>query len=40
MVSLFEKPKKFGKFLDKLENQGFAGFAVNGQEDGVKLFNK
>lgn len=40
MVFLFEKPKKFGKFLDKLENQGFAGFAVNGQEDGVKLFNK
>lgn len=38
MVSLFKRPKKFGKYLDKLEKQGFYGFAVQGQEDGVKAF--
>ncbi len=37
-VSVMAKPKKFGKFLNKLEKQGFNGFAVYGQEDGVKLF--
>lgn len=37
-VSVMAKPKKFGKFLNKLEQQGFKGFAVYGQEDGVKLF--
>ncbi len=37
-VSLFARPKKLGKFLDKIEKQGFAGYAVYGQEDGVKLF--
>lgn len=37
-VSVIAKPKKFGKFLNKLEQQGFKGFAVYGQEDGVKLF--
>ena len=38
MVSVIAKPKKFGKFLNKLEQQGFSGFAVYGQDDGVKLF--
>lgn len=38
MVSVIARPKKLGKFLNKLEQQGFAGFAVYGQEDGVKLF--
>ena len=38
-VSLIARPKKFGKFLNKLEQQGFSGFAVYGQEDGVKLFS-
>ncbi len=38
MVSVFERPKKLGKFLNKLEAQNFDGFAVFGQEDGVKLF--
>ena len=38
-VSVIARPKKFGKFLNKLEQQGFNGFAVYGQEDGVKLFN-
>ena len=37
-VSIIAIPKKFGKFLNKLEQQGFDGFAVYGQEDGVKLF--
>ncbi len=37
-VTLFARPKKLGKFLDKIEKQGFAGYAVYGQEDGVKLF--
>ena len=39
-VSVMPKPKKFGKFLNKLEQQGFSGFAVYGQEDGVKFFEK
>lgn len=38
MVSVFERPKKLGKFLNKIEAQNFDGFAVYGQEDGVKLF--
>ena len=38
MVSLFERPKKFGKMLNKLEANDFDGYAVFGQEDGVKLF--
>jgi len=37
-VSVLERPKKLGKFLNKLEAQNFDGFAVYGQEDGVKLF--
>lgn len=38
MVSVFERPKKLGKFLNKIEAQDFDGFAVYNQEDGVKLF--
>ena len=30
-VSLFEKPKKLGKLLSKLENAGFDGFHVLGE---------
>lgn len=37
-VSMFERPKKFGKMLNKLEQQNFQGYAVTGQADGVKLF--
>ncbi len=37
-VSLFPRPKKFGKMLGKLETMGFDGYCVYGQEDGVKLF--
>lgn len=39
MVSVFARPKKLGKFLNKLESQNFHGYAVYGQEDGVKLFD-
>lgn len=39
-VSVLERPKKLGKFLNKLEAQGFDGFAVYGQEDGIKLFSE
>lgn len=38
MVSVIARPKKLGKYLNKLEAQNFDGFAVYGQEDGVKLF--
>jgi histidyl-tRNA synthetase len=38
MVSVLERPKKLGKFLNKIEAQDFDGFAIYGQEDGVKLF--
>lgn len=38
MVSVIARPKKLGKYLNKLETQNFDGFAVYGQEDGVKLF--
>lgn len=38
MVSVFARPKKLGKFLSRLETQSFHGYAVYGQEDGVKLF--
>ena len=38
MISVMARPKKLGKFLNKIEQQGFDGFAVYGQEDGVKLF--
>lgn len=40
LVSTIARPKKLGKFLNKLENNGYDGFAVYSQEDGVKLFNK
>jgi histidyl-tRNA synthetase len=39
MVSVIARPKKLGKYLNKLEAQGFDGFAVYGQEDGIKLFS-
>ena len=40
IVSVIARPKKLGKYLHKLEAQGFDGFAVYGQEDGVKLFGE
>ena len=38
MVSVIARPKKLGKFLNKLEQNDFDGFAVYGESDGVKLF--
>lgn len=38
MVSVIVRPKKLGKFLNKLEQNEFDGFAVFGEADGVKLF--
>lgn len=40
IVFVIARPKKLGKYLNKLETQGFDGFAVYGQEDGVKLFGE
>ncbi len=40
MVSVLKRPKKLGKFLNKLEADGFDGFAVYGEEDGVKMFGR
>ena len=40
IVSVIARPKKLGKYLNKLETQGFDGFSVYGQEDGVKLFGE
>ena len=36
--SVIARPKKLGKFLNKLEQNEFDGFAVFGEADGVKLF--
>lgn len=38
MVSVIARPKKLGKFLNKLKQNEFDGFAVFGEADGVKLF--
>lgn len=40
IISVIARPKKLGKYLNKLEAQGFDGFAVYGQENGVKLFGE
>lgn len=40
MVSVFERPKKLGKFLNKIEADCFDGFSVYGEADGVKLFER
>ena len=37
-VALFVKPKKLGKFLNKLEAQGYDGFQVFGQDEDVRFF--
>ena len=40
MVSTFARPKKLGKFLNRIEGQNFDGYAVFGEADGVKFFDK
>ena len=37
-VSLFTRPKKMGKYLNKLETQGYDGFQVLGKDEEVRFF--
>ena len=37
-VSMLERPKKLGKYLDKLEKQRYYGFVVYGETEEVKVF--
>lgn len=37
-TALFLKPKKMGKFLNRLEEQGFDGFMVLGRDEEVRIF--
>lgn len=37
-VSLLERPKKLGKYLDKLEKQKYYGFLVYGETEEIKAF--
>lgn len=37
-TALYVKPKKLGKFLNKLEEQGFDGFQVFGRDEEVRMF--
>ena len=38
-VALYEKVKKVGKLIDKLENAGFDGFYIVDQSEEIKLFD-
>lgn len=40
IVALFERPKKVGKFLNKLEEKGYYGFLQFGQSDEVSVMGK
>ena len=37
-VSIFEKPQKLGKFLDKLQNDGYSGFCIAEQSPDITIF--
>lgn len=39
-TALFEKPKKVGKFLNRLQESGYFGFYTCGQSEEVSVFNK
>ncbi len=39
-VALFPAPKKLGKFLNRLEEQGFDGFYVYGRDDSPRMFGE
>lgn len=39
-VVMYEKPKKLGKFLNKLEEQGISGFYNWGSSEEIKFFEK
>lgn len=38
VTALYVKPKKLGKFLNRLEEQGYDGFMVYGRDEDVKMF--
>lgn len=38
-VAMFERPKKLGKLLDRLQEQDYQGFTVYGEDGGIKLFS-
>ena len=40
LVSIFEKPKKLGKFLDKLQSDAYCGFCYAGEIVEINLFDK
>ena len=39
-TALFERPKKTGKFLSRLEEQGYSGFFLAGQSEEVQWFKQ
>lgn len=39
-ISIFEKPQKLGKFLDKLQNEGYIGFCIMGQAPNITEFTQ
>lgn len=39
-ASTFLRPKKLGKFLGRLQSNGYSGYAVYGEPDGIKLFGE
>ncbi|MBR0382031.1 MAG: histidine--tRNA ligase [Eubacterium sp.] len=39
-VGLYVTPKKLGKFLNKLEQQGFDGFMVLGRDEEIRMFGE
>ena len=39
-VSIFEKPQKLGKFLAKLQLDGYAGFSIAGKDPKIILFEE
>jgi histidyl-tRNA synthetase len=40
IASLYEKPKKTGKFLNKLEERGYDGFFIAGQSEELNWFGQ
>ena len=39
ITALYVKPKKMGKFLNRLEEQGYDGFMVLGRDEEVRFFS-
>lgn len=39
-IALYERIKKVGKLIDKLEAAGFDGFYITGQSEDIKMFEK